>query len=71
MYFPGSAISKAGGREFQKEIDSLKASQPSINTAEGRPDAVVSEHILFQSPTKVTLVTNLAVMHTTSRKGLS
>ena len=32
---PGQAISRVGGREFQKEIDNLKASQPSIDTAEG------------------------------------
>ncbi|XP_025083826.1 core histone macro-H2A.1-like isoform X1 [Pomacea canaliculata] len=30
----GQAIQKAGGREFQKEIDSLKSLQPSIGTAE-------------------------------------
>lgn len=30
----GTAIQKAGGREFQKEIDNLKAVQPSIGTAE-------------------------------------
>lgn len=33
---PGQAISRVGGRDFQKEIDNLKASQPSIDTAEGR-----------------------------------
>ncbi|KAK7111174.1 core histone macro-H2A.1-like isoform X1 [Littorina saxatilis] len=30
----GQAISRAGGREFQKEIDNLKSSQPAIDTAE-------------------------------------
>ncbi|XP_076459668.1 core histone macro-H2A.1-like [Babylonia areolata] len=30
----GQAISRAGGREFQKEIDNLKAAQSSIGTAE-------------------------------------
>ncbi|KAK7507233.1 hypothetical protein BaRGS_00001168 [Batillaria attramentaria] len=30
----GTAIQKAGGREFQKEIDNLKSVQPSIGTAE-------------------------------------
>ena len=32
----GQAISRVGGRDFQKEIENLKAAQPSIDTAEGK-----------------------------------
>ena len=35
LYLTGQAISRAGGKEFQQEVDSLKA-KGSIGTAEGK-----------------------------------